>query len=136
MGDVIMKEMLFPDLDGLLVQGVELVAGEVRVVARACATEAGCPVCGAPSLRVHSGYERQLTDTAVGGRRVVLRLRVRRFRCATVRCPRTTFVEQVDGLTFRYGRRSTRLHANLLAIALMLAGRAGARLAEALDTSP
>jgi hypothetical protein len=45
-------------------------------------------------------------------------------------------VEQVDGLTFRYGRRSTRLHANLLAIALMLAGRAGARLAEALDTSP
>ncbi|MFF3469368.1 ISL3 family transposase, partial [Streptomyces sp. NPDC002619] len=135
MGDVIVENVLFPDLDGLLVQDVELVGGEVRVVARACATGAGCPVCGALSLRVHSGYERQLTDTAVGGRLVVLRLRVRRFRCATVRCPRTTFVEQVDGLTFRYGRRSTRLHANLQAIALMLAGRAGARLAEALDTS-
>jgi transposase len=135
MGDVIVEEMLFPDLEGLLVQDVELVGGEVRVMARACASGAGCPTCGALSLRVHSTYERRLVDAAVGGRRVVLRLGVRRFRCATARCPRTTFVEQVAGLTFRHGRRSTRLHTNLQAIALMLAGRAGARLTEALDAS-
>ena len=135
MSEVDVEDVLFPDLAGLLVEDVDLVGVEVRVVARACATGAGCPACGALSLRVHSGYERQLRDSAVGGRRVVVRLWVRRFRCATAWCPRTTFVEQVAGLTFRHGRRSTRLHTNLQAIALMLAGRAGARLAEALDTS-
>ncbi|GAB2779443.1 ISL3 family transposase [Streptomyces chlorus] len=135
MSDVIVEDVLFPDLDGLLVQDVQLVGDEVQVAARTCATGAGCPTCGALSLRVHSGYERRLTDAAVGGRRVVVRLRVRRFRCATAWCPRTTFVEQVAGLTFRHGRRSARLHTNLQAIALMLAGRAGARLAKALDTS-
>ncbi len=65
----------------------------------------------------------------------MLRLGVRRFRSATAWCPRTTFVEQVAGLTFRHRCRSTRLHTNLQAIALMLAGRAGARLADALDAS-
>jgi hypothetical protein len=46
-----------------------------------------------------------------------------------------TSVEQVVGLTFRHGRRSARLHEALQAIGLMLAGRAGARLAGALDTA-
>jgi hypothetical protein len=40
MGDVTVEDVLFPDLDGLLVQDVELVGDEVRVVARACATGA------------------------------------------------------------------------------------------------
>ncbi|WP_081983165.1 transposase family protein [Streptacidiphilus albus] len=135
MDDVIVGAVLFPGLDGLLVQDIALVEDEVRVVARACDPEATCPACGARSNRVHSGYERRLADAAVGGRRVALRLQVRRFRCATTGCPRTTFVEQVAGLTFRHGRRSARLHANLQAIALMLAGRAGSRLAGALDAS-
>lgn len=43
-----------------------------------------------------------------------------------------TFVEQVDGLTFRYGRRSTGLQAVLRHLAVVLAGRAGARLADSL----
>jgi hypothetical protein len=40
---------------------------------------------------------------------------------------------KVAGLTFRYGRRSERLHAVLQVVALMLAGRAGARLTTVLE---
>jgi hypothetical protein len=60
MGEVTVEDVLFPDLDGLLVQDVELLAGEVRVAARACTAGAGYPVCGALSLRIHSTYERRL----------------------------------------------------------------------------
>jgi transposase len=41
-------------------------------------------------------------------------------------------VEQVDGLTYRHGRRTLGLRAVLQTVALMLAGRAGARLTRAL----
>lgn len=127
--------MLFPQVDGLVIEGVELGEGNVRVVARAVAAQAVCPQCGEVSGRVHSGYERRFADMAVGGRPVVVQLRVRRFRCTGHSCPKTTFAEQITGLTFRHGRRSARLHAVLQVVALMLAGRAGARLADVLDTA-
>jgi transposase len=104
----------------------------VVVRARTTGARACCPSCGAVSDRVHSGYVRRLADHVVGGRRAVVELRVRRFRCQDDGCPRTTFAEQVAGLTFRYGRRSTRLQKVLRQTVLLLAGRAGARLAEAL----
>jgi hypothetical protein len=44
---------------------------------------------------------------------VVLRLRVRRFFCDTAECPKGTFVEQVEGLTTRYARRSLLLRGML-----------------------
>ncbi|MGW3690641.1 ISL3 family transposase [Streptomyces sp. NPDC005125] len=101
---------------------------------RACAVagRATCPGCGAASARVHSRYVRRLADSAVGHRGVVIELGVRRFRCRESVCSRATFVEQIDGLTFRYGRRSTGLERILQRLALMLAGRPGARLAETL----
>ncbi|MBP0455112.1 transposase family protein [Kitasatospora sp. RG8] len=60
--------------------------------------EAGCPSCGTVSTRTHSSYVRRLDDCAAGRRRVVVELRVRRFRCRERACPRTTFVEQAPGL--------------------------------------
>ncbi|MGW3352891.1 transposase family protein [Nonomuraea rubra] len=41
--------------------------------------EAACPACETPSRRVHSHYERRLSDTAVGGQGVLIHLRVHRF---------------------------------------------------------
>lgn len=64
---------------------------------------------------------------------MTIQLRVRRFRCTADACTKTTFAEQVAGLTFRYGRRSERLHAVLQVVALTLAGRDGARLATVLE---
>lgn len=81
---------------------------------------------------MHSRYERSLADTALGSRRVVLRLRVRRFFCDGVDCQARTFAEQIAGLTSPYARRSPLARGILEAIGLALAGRAGARLAGAL----
>ncbi|MFE9068492.1 ISL3 family transposase [Streptomyces violaceusniger] len=135
MSDVEVEDVLFADLDGLQVDEVELSEAAVTVTARACADEAACPACGTRSRRVHSCYQRRLADAAVGGRPVIVHLQVRRFRCPTASCPRATFVEQIDGLTFRYGRRSQRLRTVLQMVALMLAGRAGARLAAVLSAA-
>jgi hypothetical protein len=60
---------------------------------------------------------------------VLIRLRVRRFFCGNPGCAAGTFAEQVDGLTGRYLRRSLPLLGLLAQIGLVLAGRAGARLA-------
>ncbi|WP_336246786.1 ISL3 family transposase [Streptomyces cupreus] len=102
------------------------------VRARASAERAVCPACGTASARVHSRYVRRLADSAVGGRPVVVELQVRRFRCRERACQQATFAEQVEGLTFRHGRRSTGLQTVLERVAVMLAGRAGARLADTL----
>jgi transposase len=64
----------------------------------------------------------------MAGRRVVIRLRVRRFFCDNKDCAVRTFAEQVDGLTVPYRRRTTLLQTMLESIAVALAGRAGARL--------
>jgi len=85
---------------------------------------------GMTSGRVHSRSARRLADVAIGRRRVMIRLAVRRFLCASPGCARTTFAEQ--------GRRAARVvcaahrpargHAGR---GRPLAGRAGARLARA-----
>jgi hypothetical protein len=81
---------------------------------------------------VHSRYERKLADAAVAGRRVEIRLLVRRFFCDGQGCGVRTFAEQVAGLTARYARRTVLLRGMLESIGLAVAGRAGARLATAL----
>jgi transposase len=91
-----------------------------------------CPHCGQASERVHSRYERRLADAVVAGRRLVIRLRVRRWFCGTTDCPAVTFAEQVPGLTVRYARRSRPAGQVLERLGLALAGRAGARLAAGL----
>jgi transposase len=100
----------------------------VHVLARTCAREAACPGCGVVSRRVHSSCRRQLADTASGGQEVLIDLQVRRFFCGNPGCGKTTFAEQVPGLTTRYGRRTCTLQAVLQAVGLALGGRAGARL--------
>ncbi|MFE2867143.1 ISL3 family transposase [Embleya sp. NPDC059259] len=122
--------LLFPTA-GVRVESVEVDVDEVRVRVRAAsnAEYAACPGRGASSARVHDRYVRRLAHSTVAGRAVGVHLAVRRFVCADRGCPRRTFVEQIDGLTWRYGRRSRALRTVLERIALALAGRAGARLA-------
>ncbi|WP_159053888.1 ISL3 family transposase [Streptomyces sp. AS58] len=83
-------------------------------------------------------YRRCLAVVAVSGHRTVIDLLVRRFICPSQECGRRTFVEQVDGLTKRFARRTVSLHRMLEKIALALAGRPAARLAAHLSipTSP
>jgi transposase len=119
---------LVPHLASVAVERISVVGKTVHVLARTCGSEAACPDCGTVSRRVHSRYRRQLADTACGGREVRVDLQVRRFLCGGGGCARKTFAEQVPGLTVRYGRRTFQLRGVLEAVALALAGRAGARL--------
>ncbi|MFM9576959.1 ISL3 family transposase, partial [Streptomyces turgidiscabies] len=132
MGDVFLQDLWFHQVEGVVIENA-VVDGELVVVrARASAERAACPACGTVSGRVHSRYVRRLADTAVAGRPVLIELQVRRFRCRDRACRQATFVEQVDGLTFRHGRRSSGLQTVLQQVGMTLAGRAGARLANTL----
>jgi transposase len=109
--------------------GLEVGAELVRIVARTPAGVAvACPGCGQLSDWEHSRYVRHLADEAVGGRAVMIDLSVRRLYCENPRCPKTTFVEQVDELTRRYQRRTPALQRVVDAVAVHLAGKAAARL--------
>ncbi|MFC8511820.1 transposase family protein [Streptomyces sp. NPDC057257] len=73
------------------------------------APAAPCPGCGRESTRVHSRYSRRLADTAIAGQESALDLEVQRFFCDNSDCLKKTFAEQVEHLTFRYGRRTVAL---------------------------
>jgi transposase len=127
-----LKELLFPSVADVEVLSVDVNIGIVRVDARCTADGAACPGCGAWSSRVHGSYVRFPADAPSAGRKVVLRLRVRRFACRNTVCPRRTFVEQIAGLTRRHGQRTEKLRSDLAVVGLALAGRAGSRMASVL----
>jgi transposase len=77
---------------------------------------------------VHSRYRRRIHDQPVGGRRTVIDLKLRRFFCDADDCRKTTFAEQVTGLTARHARHSVGARQALTRIALAVGGRAGQRL--------
>jgi transposase len=120
--------VLFPHLACLCIDRVFRAGRSVRIQARTRTSKAVCPSCGVTSERVHSRYERRLSDQAIAGQETVIHLQVLRFFCRNDTCVKKTFAEQVPGLTVRYGRRSVGLGESLRAIALALGGRAGARL--------
>jgi DNA-directed RNA polymerase subunit N (RpoN/RPB10) len=126
--------MLFSHLAGVHVEGVS-VAGSVVLVEASTDRPAACPTCGTVSARVHSRYQRRLSDTAIAGREVVIRLRVRRLFCANADCARTTFAEQIPELAGRHARRTVVLQRVFSAVGLAAGGRAGARLTRHLAAS-
>jgi transposase len=107
--------------------------GVVRISARTRQLTVVCPDCGRGSARVHSRYVRTLADVAAGGRPVMIGLSVRRLFCDSSRCGRRTFVEQVEGLTVRYQRRSPLLQRLVEMAGVLLAGRGGTRLLQILN---
>lgn len=83
----------------VVIERIEQLVGSVQIWAHPRAVQGVCRGCGGESGRVHSRYERRLADAAVAGRRVVIRLGVRRFFCDNADCQVATFAEQVAGLT-------------------------------------
>jgi len=124
--------ILFPHLSGLDVSRVADAGDAVVAFASVAGAQAPCPGCSRLSSRVHGRYQRLVADGAAGRRPLLIALSVRRFRCTAPSCPRVTFVEQAEGLTGRYLRRTLPLREALARFGLELAGRAGARLAAAL----
>jgi transposase len=120
--------IVFSGLSALVIEDVED-AGDVVVVRAGTRGEpVACPGCGSETARVHGYHERTPADVPVGGRRVLVKVRVRRMRCPVLGCAVQTFREQVPGVLERYQRRTGRLNGQVSAVARELAGRAGARL--------
>lgn len=72
----------------------------------------------------------------MGSRRVVVRLRVRRYFCDRRSCSRRTFVEQVAGLIERHRRSSVGLTSWPRSIAVELGGGPAARRCHRLRPVP
>ncbi|WP_354006178.1 transposase family protein [Streptomyces sp. NBC_00154] len=112
------EELLFPGVGGVVVE--DFTADDRLVVVRAFSRtlQRSCFACGVRASRVHSRYERRISDRPVAGRSTVILLTVRRFFCDNAECERRTFVEQIAGISERYRQASTGLRELLHAIAL------------------
>lgn len=88
---------------------------------------AKCPYCGRRSSHVHSSYERTVVDIPVHGLRVILKVEVSRYRCLNPKCSHKTFVEQCQGVTEKYQRRTPEQRRQLQDILGLVASTVGAR---------
>ncbi|MGX1952577.1 transposase family protein [Streptomyces anulatus] len=125
-----MEELLLLSDPEVAVVSAEDDGEAIRIGVTRRSAGAECPDCERRSNRIHGPHLRFPADLPSVGRRVVLRLRVRRFSCADTSCGRQTFVEQVPGLTRRHAQRTERLRAALAEVGLAWASRAGTRLAD------
>src|SRR5215212_4102 len=87
-----------------------LLLGDDGVTVRAVseATDVRCPICGEPSDRVHSRYERMLGDLPWARFAVRFHLQVRRFFCDNPACPREIFAERLAGIAEVFAHRTDR----------------------------
>ena len=126
---------VFSGLSSLVIEDVEDAGDTIVVRARTRSEPVACPGCGEETSHVHGYHQRTPADVPVDGRRVVVKMRVRRMRCPALDCQAQTFREQVPGVLERYQRRITRLTGQVSATVRELAGRAGSRLLAALGIS-
>lgn len=118
---------------GLVVERTAEEEGVIVVAARAAASERGCPLCGRLSRRVHSRYVRTVSDLPFAGKRVDLRLIVRRFVCEASLCRRRIFAERFNAdIVAAWSRRTARLDCIVHHLGLALGGRPGSTFAKRL----
>lgn len=113
---------------GLDLENLSIETGRVSISLSSGTSRSVCPLCGRGSSRVHSRYSRTVSDLPWHGISVTLEVHARRFFCDEPSCERRIFCERLPEVAAR-ARKTMRLEEALLAIALELGGRAGARLA-------
>ncbi len=118
---------------GLVIKRVESEADKLVLVARPMSKTAVCPTCGGVSTRIHSQYQRALSDLPSQGRLVCIKLCPRRFRCAVTECHQKIFTERLEATASRpFARRTTRLEGIVHHVGLALGGRPGQSIARRL----
>jgi transposase len=118
---------------GFTVENVAIEPDRIVVAITAAAATCQCPLCGVISDRIHSRYERKLTDLPVAGRCTLLILQARRFFCDEPGCVRRVFVERFDGIVEPRSRRTTRLDDVVHCLAIALGGKPAAALSRRLS---
>lgn len=118
---------------GFVVEHAEMSTDCVFLDVRAVAISATCPCCGTASCRTQSRYVRKVGDLPISGRRVILRVTVRRFWCDVVLCHRRIFAERFgDTVLAPLSRRTGRLETIIHHLGLALGGRPAAAFADRL----
>lgn len=111
---------------------VEHVVQEQRhllVTVRSKAAVSCCPVCSFPSERVHSHYQRIVTDLPCSGCTVTLKLVVRRLFCRNGYCPRRIFTERLPELLLPHAQMTNRLRDALCTLSFASSAQVASRLA-------
>ncbi len=117
----------------LSVESMHQSADTIVVAACGRSADCRCPQCGSVSRRIHSRYHRIIADLPCAGRRIELRLAVRRFVCCAANCHRKIFAERFgDGVIRPMARRTVRLDCLVQHLALALGGHPAARFADRL----
>ncbi|KAA9382402.1 ISL3 family transposase [Neorhizobium galegae] len=112
----------------LVVDHVQQSTDAISIDCRFRSARTKCPDCRKASHRVHSHYQRHLSDLPWQGLSVTINLDVRRLRCGNEKCRRRIFAENVGDVTWRYSRRTSRLEDVHRSIGAALGGEAGLRL--------
>ena len=123
-------QCLLPSFHLLHLDNYDLLPSEHRLTLNLTSTQiqAACPICGQPSHRVHSRYERTLADLPCVAFSLTLIVQVCKFFCHNPACRRRIFTERFPDVAAPWARKTQRLTEHLQAIALSLGGQAGARL--------
>src|SRR5512142_888283 len=123
------RSPFLPLPEGLVLGQIELAETQLAVEVISTQPCARCPGCGNSSDAVHCQYQRTVHDVPCGGRKVVLRLKVRKFVCRTATCPRKVFAERFADLVRPWARVSNRLLEELKALGLSASAEVNERLA-------
>jgi|SRR5579871_3082715 len=97
---------LLPTAEGLCVEKITSGTNTLQISMSTQAPGAFCPLCTQRSERVHSHYQRTLTDLPWNQR---IHLRARKFFCDYLSCKRRIFTEPLPELAAPYARKTRRL---------------------------
>ena len=127
-------QCLLPSPHLLHLDGYHLLPGKHRLTLNLTSTQtrAVCPICGQPSHRVHSRYERTLADLPCVALSLTLIVQVCKFFCSNPDCRRRIFTERLPEVAAPWARKTNRFVQRLQSIGLALGGAAGARLSDRL----
>jgi transposase len=100
---------------------------KIIVVVRTTDHHSPCPECEQLSNRIHSHYQRCVSDLPWEGIAVRLEMHVRKFFCLNEECMQRVFCERVPEVVLPYGRKTVRFNDALTIIGFALGGRPGSR---------
>lgn len=123
---------LFPDGWALRWNEIKRDGSRIVLSVESARPAAQCPKCGGNSSRVHSYYQRTLSDLPWHGEQVVIHWRSRRFFCDASTCSQKIFSERLPAVAAAHARKTGRLRDTLRGMALNCGGESGARLSKQL----
>jgi transposase len=127
----VLTKLFFPEVSGVRVDRVYRDGFTVHLDVVAIRRAAKCPLCHRRSKRVHSRYERTITDLPCAGDVVTIHLSTRRFVCRMRWCRRKIFTERLPSLVAPFARKTTRLWSQLQRNGFAMGGDPGSRHAAA-----